>query len=97
LSGNVTGHIAKDHRCFFMGSAHVGQIDIMVAGMIPVANVEAKVRHAAVLVDEVWARNMRSMPENYGLSGYAYVFMRETITVCASLYFALARSASKGL
>jgi hypothetical protein len=37
-----------------MGSARVGQIDIMVAGMIPVANVEAKVRNAAVLVDEVW-------------------------------------------
>jgi hypothetical protein len=50
LSGNVTGHIAKDHRCFFMGSAHVGQLDVVVAGMIPMANVEAKVRHAAVLV-----------------------------------------------
>jgi hypothetical protein len=33
-----------------MGSAHVGQIDVVVAGMIPVANVEAKVRHAAALV-----------------------------------------------
>jgi hypothetical protein len=33
-----------------MGSARVGQIDVVVAGMIPVANVEAKVRHAAVLV-----------------------------------------------
>jgi hypothetical protein len=31
------------------------------------------------------------------LSGYPYVFMRKTITICASLYFALARSASKGL
>jgi hypothetical protein len=59
LSGNVTGHIAKDHRCFFMGSAHVGQIDVVVAGMIPVANVEAKVRHAAVLVAP-----QQSDPEN---------------------------------
>ena len=33
-----------------MGSARVGQIDVVVAGMIPVANVEAKVRHAAVPV-----------------------------------------------
>jgi hypothetical protein len=39
----------------------------------------------------------RSMPENYGLSGYPHVFMRKTITICASLYFARARSASKGL
>jgi hypothetical protein len=59
LSSNVTGHIAKDHRCFFMGSAHVGQIDVVVAGMIPVANVEAKVRHAAVLVAP-----QQSDPEN---------------------------------
>src|SRR5450631_758669 len=36
-----------------MGGAHVGQIDVMVAGMIPVANVEAKVRHAAAL----WPHN----------------------------------------
>jgi hypothetical protein len=50
LGGNVTGHIAKDHRCFFMGSARVGQIDVVVAGMIPVASVEAKARHAAVFV-----------------------------------------------
>jgi len=50
VSGNVTGHIAEDHRSFFMGSAHVGQIDVVVAGMIPVPNVEAKARHAAVLV-----------------------------------------------
>ena len=50
VSGNVAGHIAKDHRCFLMGSAHVGQIDVVVAGMIAVANVEAKARHAAVLV-----------------------------------------------
>src|ERR1700676_2276544 len=33
-----------------MGGAHVGQIDVMVAGMIPVANVEAKVLHAAAPV-----------------------------------------------
>jgi hypothetical protein len=33
-----------------MGGAHVGQIDVVVAGMIPVANVEAKVRHAAAPV-----------------------------------------------
>ena len=33
-----------------MGSARVGQIDLVVAGMSPVANVEAKVRHAAVLL-----------------------------------------------
>ena len=33
-----------------MGSARVGQIDVVVAGMSPVANVETKVRHAAVLV-----------------------------------------------
>ena len=32
-----------------MGSARVGQIDVVVAGMIPVANVEAKVRHTAVV------------------------------------------------
>ena len=31
-----------------MGSALVGQIDVMVAGIIAVANVEAKIRHAAV-------------------------------------------------
>jgi hypothetical protein len=82
-----------------MGGAHVGQIDVMVAGMIPVANVEAKVRHAAVLVDEGMGAQYeyRSMPENYGLSGYPHVFMRKTITICASLYFARARSASKGL
>jgi hypothetical protein len=82
-----------------MGGAHVGQIDVMVAGMIPVANVEAKVRHAAVLVDEGMGTQYeyRSMPENYGLSGYPHVFMRKTITICASLYFARARSASKGL
>jgi hypothetical protein len=34
-----------------MGSTHVGQIDVMVAGMISVANVKAKVRHVAVLVN----------------------------------------------
>jgi hypothetical protein len=33
-----------------MASAHVGEIDVVVAGMIAVANVEAKVRHAAVLM-----------------------------------------------
>lgn len=33
-----------------MGSARVGQIDLVVAGMIPVANVEAEVRRAAAFV-----------------------------------------------
>jgi hypothetical protein len=33
-----------------VSSAHVGQIDVVVAEMIPVTNVEAKVRHAAVLM-----------------------------------------------
>ena len=33
-----------------MGSARVGQIDVVVARMIPVANVEAKVRHTAVVL-----------------------------------------------
>jgi len=43
------GPYLKDYRCFLMGSARVGQIHVVVAGMNPVANVEGEVRHAAVL------------------------------------------------
>src|ERR1700720_773643 len=58
-----------------MGDAHVGQIDVMVAGMIPVANVEAKVLHAAAPVAP-----QQFNPENSRLFARLRVLSPETRT-----------------
>ena len=58
-----------------MGSAHVGQIDVVVAGMIPVANVEAKVRHAAAPVAP-----QQFNPENSRLFAWLRILSPQTRT-----------------
>src|ERR1700681_2096037 len=60
------------------GRRHVGQIDVVVAGMIPVANVEAKVRHAAAPVAP-----QQFNPENSRLFARLRVLSPETRTGCS--------------